>query len=306
MRCRLGQVAVDLLSDSPQIGAYWERLFTGPSTVSRAGPQGDPLSLSLQLADALTLPSSADRIYRDAKGILDVYSISEGGYALHFLQGALVNLRPDRYAFAHGTVTAQIFDYDRLEDVTYVSLAALLRRRGRYLAHAAAVSTGGDAILFVGPSHSGKTTTGLALLLAGCKHISSDVVILSQSDDAVVAHPTPGLVNVRAGTFELLPALRQLGGGGRLQLKAEQWSDPAPIAAICFPDLTSQPQSSLEPLDASVALAQLMEESVDRWDSAVLLEHMEFLTTLSRQASHYRLLLGSDIDTLPQRLLEAL
>lgn len=314
MLCQLGHVSVNLLSDSPQIRAYWKRLFKGPEVARTGGARDRPLSLSLQLVEALTLPDPADRLYSDAQGILDVYAQPQGGFALHFLHGALVNLHPDRDPSAAGAVTTRVFDYDRLEDVTFVSLAAHLRRRGYYLVHAAAVSTAKGAVLFVGPTHSGKTTTGLALLLAGWKHLASDVVILSQSDGAIVAHPTPGFVNVRPRTFELLPELRQLSvatqtdkaAGTRLQLETAHWSAPAPITAICFPQITSDAQSRLEPLDASVALARLMEESVDRWDKGAFLDHMAFLTSLSQEASHYRLLLGSDVDKLSLHLQAAL
>ncbi|MFW6068472.1 MAG: hypothetical protein ACOC9E_02705 [Chloroflexota bacterium] len=314
MLFQLGDVAVNLLSDSSQICAYWKRLFRGPEVARTVADRDLPLSLSLQLVETLSLPDPAGRLYRDAQGTLDVYAQPQGGFALHFLQGALVNLHPDHDASAAGAVTAEIFAYDRLEDVTFVSLAALLRRKGCYLVHAAAVSTARGAVLFVGPTHSGKTTTGLALLLAGWKHLASDVVILSRSDGAIVAHPTPGFINVRPPTFELLPELRHLSvgtqsgnaAGARLELEGTQWSAAAPVTAICFPQLTSDAQSKLEPLDASIALARLMEESVDRWDKAALLDHMAFLTSLSQQASHYRLLLGSDVDNLSQHLHAAL
>lgn len=312
MLCRLGQIVANLQSDSLQISDYWKRLFEGSPVVTTAA-MGEPLSLSLHLAKSLTVPAQSERIYRDNQGILDVYGQPDGGYVLHFLQGALVHLHPDRDASATGIVTEQIFDYDRLEDVTYVSLAALLRRRGHYLVHAAAVSFAGAAILFVGPSHSGKTTTGLALTLNGWKHMAGDVVIVAQTDRKIMAHPTPGFLNIRLRTYELLPELHQLSAGGkeqnrvrRLQLKASQWSEPAPVAAICFPQITSKTRSRLEPLEAPVALAQLMEESIDRWDTSALLDHMEFLTALSRQASHYRLQLGSDVNELAQYLQEVL
>lgn len=312
MLCRLGQIVANLQSDNLQISDYWKRLFEGSPVVSTAAT-GEPLSLSLQLARSLSVPPQTERIYRDNQGILDVYGRPDGGYVLHFLQGALVHLHPDRDASAAGTVTEEIFDHDRLEDVTYVSLAALLRRRGHYLVHAAAVSFAGAAILFVGPSHSGKTTTGMALTFNGWKHMAGDVVIMAQTDGEIVAHPTPGILNIRPRTFDLLPELRELSARGkeqsavrRLQLKASQWSEPAPVAAICFPQITSKTKSRLEPLDAPVALARLMEESIDRWDTSALLDHMVFLTTLSRQASHYRLLLGSDVDKLSQHLKEVL
>jgi serine kinase of HPr protein (carbohydrate metabolism regulator) len=64
-------------------------------------------------------------------------------------------------------VTEGVLRNGRFEDVTFTSLAPLLRRHGYYLLHAFAAVKEGHAILLVGPSGSGKTTTGLHLLEAG-------------------------------------------------------------------------------------------------------------------------------------------
>lgn len=314
---RLGQVSVHLLSDSPQICAYWQRLFAGPPDAPTGDALPGPVSLTLQMAESLSPPATSNhRIYRDSQRILDVYRESADAIALHFRQGALVRLEPDEQASASGIITSGIFEHGQLEDVTYVSLAPLLRRRGQYLVHAAAVSTDRGAVLFVGPTHSGKTTTGLALMLTGWKHLASDVVILARSESGIVAYPTPGFVTVRPRTFQMLPELRRLRAsdqaderavpGGYLHLESKLWGRPIPVVAICFPQVSAESKTRLEPLDASLALARLMEESVDRWDKDALLEHMAFLTALSDQAAHYHLLLGRDVGDLSERLQGAL
>lgn len=275
------------------------------------------LSLTLRLVNELNLPEAAERIYQDDGQIVDVYqSPQTGSFILHFLQGAVIRLQPDTSAGVQGQITEPIFHHGQLEDVTLTALAPLLRRHGCYLVHAAAVSSGSGALLLVGPSHSGKTTSGLRLVLAGHKHLASDVVLLSQVGNQIYAFPTPGTATIRARTLQLLPQLEALiedddsalavQDGLRVRIAPEQWGAPAPVVAIFFPTIGGTTQSTVRPLEQGVALAKLMEESIDRWDSAVLLNHMAFLTALSQQARCLRLALGADVDSLPSLLESAL
>lgn len=314
MLLRLGQVRVNLRSESAVVNAGWRYTFTGAPDHSRSDPLSEELTLTLQLVDAVSPPSSHP-YYQDPQGIVNAYQAVNGGVVLHFLHGAMVHVDPDQ-AVATGVVTTGIVHDGQLEDVTYVSLAPLLRRRGQYLLHASAVGSSAGAVLFAGPSYSGKTTTGLAMVLAGWKQLASDVVILARSGAGIVAHPTPGYVGVRPNTFELLPGLHQLSAvseatesltqEGRLLVNAEHWGTPTPVRAVCFPRVTAEMDSSLEALGPSLTLAHLMEHSVDRWDASALPEHMAFLTALSRQTSHYRLFLGAKLKQLPYLLQSAL
>ncbi|HZD10698.1 MAG TPA: hypothetical protein VE553_05085, partial [Candidatus Binatia bacterium] len=307
---------VRLHSESARIAAHWQELFGDASQAASSALRKPDLSLELQLANTIAPPAAIQPVYRDSQRILDVYQETAGDYKLHFTQGALVQLSVENGRSATGIVTPDLLRLGGLEDVTYTSLAPLLRRRAVFLTHAAAVGTGAGALLLVGPTHSGKTTTGLALVLAGWKHLASDVVVLSHATGDVLAYPTSGLLAARPPSFRLLPALRGLlrepnkatlpGGGKPIRLKADQWGKPLPVRAICFPALGPDDQCRLLPLPRAVALARLMEESIDRWDVAALPEHIEFLSKLVRQSRHFRLTLAPDIERLPGMLEGAL
>lgn len=313
MLIRLANVAVHLQSDSELIRAAWQKIFANaPQDIDVVKP-ATQLSLELQLVRALSPPPAAECIYHDPQGIVDAYRQgATSAITLHFRHGALVRLSPEGPREARGEVTMDIFRHGHLEDVTFTALAPLLRRLSCYLLHAAAVTTPAGAVLLVGPSHSGKTTTGLALVLAGWKHLASDVVVLSHSKTGIVAHPTAGVLSARTRSFELLPKLHELLQERRrtgpdveqehLTIAPKQWSSAMPVTTICFPQVTGESPSSLQRLEGGLALAQLMQESVDRWDADALLQHIEFLTTLSRQVRHYRLALGPDVERLPQLL----
>ena len=310
MLLRLSDANIHLISDSKPIRASWQSIFANGPRDSLGNTAAAQLSLKLALGDNIQPPLAEHRIYRDPRNIVDVYEESGNTFALHFRAGALVRLAPDRSNSATGQVDAAQYNDALLEDVTYTALAPLLRRRRRYLLHAAAVHNTAGAVLMVGPTQSGKSTTGLALVLAGWKHLASDVILLSSPHGQVIAHPTVGLLSARPKSFRLLPDLRRLLPDPRpsgpvrdvryLMLSQEHWGRPAPVVAICFPELTAAERSTIQPMPASVALARLMEESVDLWDSASLSKHMTFLESLCRQAPAYRLSLAPDVENLPK------
>ena len=309
----LGSVQVTLTAQGTAIKEGWDALFgTGPTAQQRT--QGT-LTLHLQQATELPALPSDPPIFVDQEGIVDIYAPRPGRFVLHFLDGALVTLDPAA-GNAEGVVTGAALASERLEDVTYTSLAPLLRHHDHYLLHAFAATWQEEALLLVGPSGSGKTTTGLSLVLAGWGLLANDVVLLHCHDGHVYAYPTPGALTVRASTLDLLPRLRQHSGRHNLQfdsytftssdLLQESLAAPAPVRALCFPAVTAAANSALRRESASVTFAHLMEESVDRWDTTALSAHMALLEKLSKQATGYRIALGADVPKLPSLLAQTL
>jgi hypothetical protein len=246
---------------------------------------------------------SPEPYFRDGSGILSVYrGVEQDTAVLHYLDGALVTVplgAPSGPMRSSGVVTMGALRNGRFEDITFTSLAPLLRRHGYYLLHAFAVVKNGKCLLLVGPSGSGKTTTGLHLLEQGWQLLANDVVLLERRADGVYALPTPGVVSIRPGTLALLPTLAKRLGITDLplarpiaisnrQLTGGQWGEGGKVTAVYFPQFSDSPQP-LRPLPRAVHLAQLMAESVDRWDETALSAHINLLQSLSHQAPAYQL-----------------
>lgn len=70
-----------------------------------------------------------------------------------------------------------------------VSLGAALRFRGVLCLHASAVLVNDTALIFAGPSHTGKSSLSAAFHRRGYCLISEDVVALDQRDDGVFVRP---------------------------------------------------------------------------------------------------------------------
>lgn len=303
MRVRLGDLTVELAEATGPLGEEWEQLFAGWQGA------GEPeLYLSLELVEALPPLPQRPPLFADPRGIVDVYVDGES-HLLHFHGGAAVRLGDDH---ARGAITAAALAGGQLEDVTYTSLAPLLRARGYFLLHAFAAARDGVALLLCGPSGSGKTTTGANLLLNGWQLLANDVLLLREQAGIVYALPTPGPLRVRPPALFLLPALRHRRGRPHAPTASyifpagavsDGWGEPAPVGALYFPEIDGAAElNHLQPLARAVALAHLLEESVDRWDSAAMAGHLALLQRLAEQAGAYRLHLGSDINGLPPLL----
>lgn len=85
---------------------------------------------------------------------------------------------------------------DFADDVARSVLAFVLRLRGSVPLHASAVTSGGEATVFVGDSWSGKSSTAAACCRLGYALLSDDVVRLDVHDEEVIAYPSQSTVNV--------------------------------------------------------------------------------------------------------------
>lgn len=306
-------LTIHLESDAPLLKRLWSHLFAGWLTAE--APAAVDLRLRLTLAETLPPPPDRPPFFSDARslphdvGILSVYR-EENGVLLHFLDGGLVHvpLHEPELPTIRGTVTRRGVAHGRFEDITFTSLAPLLRRRGYFLIHAFAAARDGAAVCFVGPSGSGKTTTGLALLLNGYRLLANDAALVESRPDGVYALPTPGLVSIRPRTLDLLPGLRpllpdhsprRLANVSGAELVNGRWAEPTPIRAIYFPQIEDGTRTHRSHENRAVCLAQLMAESVDRWDPDTLHTHLNLLQAISRQARSYRLHLGQDLSQIP-------
>ena len=251
------------------------------------------------------------RFYEQDLGNLVVYvGETAESLILYFRNGALVEVSLTRPLTARGYVNRKMLLSSRFEDALFTTLAPLLRRRNLYVIHAFGASVDGQGVLIVGPSGSGKTTTGLRLVLDDWALLSNDGVVYAQRPNGVYGFPTPGLVSIRPQSFTLLPELNDFVDQERFaheqdkaflpaqRVARERWSAAVPLRRIYFPRIEDRADCALKPLHRAVGLALLMEESVDRWDAAVLDAHVAVLQALTAQAELYTLHLGQDISEL--------
>lgn len=320
MLLQLHHMRVLLESGDETIRQQWQALFG--SWLQHSSGSVD-MKLRLRMQPALPHLPETEPFFqdthplRDGTGILSVYRHPGGNVLLHFLDGALVKvpLVPHPAPTADGIVVPHAIEYGRFEDITFTSLAPLLRRQGYFLVHAFAASKEGRCALIIGPTGSGKTTTGLALVLNGWALLANDIVLLQERNGEIYALPTPGIINIRPPTVSLLPQLHPILARhkpviGRYNLSGDdmvngRWSPPCPITHLYFPFVEKRPHTTLHHQNRAVALARLMSESMDRWDEKTLPHHATFLQKLVRQATAYALHAGQDMGQLVRAIQNA-
>jgi hypothetical protein len=192
-------------------------------------------------------------------------------------------------------------------------LILLLRRAGWHHVHAAAaIDPSGRGWLLAGNADAGKSTTAALLASRGWQISTDDIAFLAPGRRrvAVVAYRTPIALRPRAYRLlnqaggVLLPEQRKVGLwpedlGGR-------WVPRVDPEIIVFPSVDRvAAQTRAEPISTHETLNELI-----RWSSWVILEpelareRLYLLTSLARQGRGYRVTLGRDLFTQPDRLAQ--
>lgn len=224
------------------------------------------------------------------------------GVRFFFEVGAFFEVNFERFEI-NGRVSPPALS--TIEDLIYICLAPLLRRRGAYLVHGFAAQKGNETMLLVGASGSGKTTAGLCLLLSGWRLLSNDTVLLVPNDEQIVVHPLLDMVRIRRGTIDLLEPLRTAGIEERPYLSPDlltrmkfQAGKAGAITAVYFPVVKPNKATKRIPLSKAMALAFLLEASLDVWDRSVTEKTVRLFEQVGKQTAVYQLHCGRDVTSL--------
>lgn len=324
----LGAELVEISYDSKQVermlGLFfdgWPWKFASLPSSRHVASSEISVRLDLRLFETIDLHRvtlSSRPVFSDQRSQTSIFE-DESGWRICFGNHAVAHIprasKGTEDVVIKVQLTSDAIGSGRLEDIIFTSLAPVLRHRGIFLVHAFAVAKNDGAVLLVGASGSGKTTTGLNLTLRGWSYLANDVVLIKEDDGLICAWPTPGGIGIDTRSY---PFLRNLPGKqqensehhGKRYLPAKNfvagWAvSPAPIVRILFPVLEESCEIDLVPLPDAVTAARLMEESIDRWDPTNLETHMRILNVLSRQVKGFDLRLNRDLEKLPAILDEA-
>jgi hypothetical protein len=190
-----------------------------------------------------------------------------------------------------------------------ISLMELFERRGLFALHAACLAHGAsDGVLLAGASGAGKSTLALALVHAGMRFLSDDLVFLScggESNGVSVLGfaDTIGLTDYASERFPRFRTLRAEppapGFPKRLHRIEDLFAAPALAScrprALVFPTVSPGAPSGLEPLDQGDALLRLVPD-VLLTDPEATHAHLRAIAALLKQVRCYTLRSGNDLE----------
>lgn len=187
-------------------------------------------------------------------------------------------------------------------------LLLLLESEGYYAVHAAClVSPGGQGLLLIGPSDSGKSTMAMHLVAQGWHYLSDDSVLLFDAGDHVRVRALRRDFCVDPEAETLFPALGQ--SQDRMLTDAEKWRVrmdrlyPAQQVPDCRADALLFPQIAAEaPVSAVTRIrpfeaftTMLPQAALLRRDDANAQQFTRLLQRLVSQAPAYRFSSGADV-----------
>jgi hypothetical protein len=205
-----------------------------------------------------------------------------------------------------------VAEWERCTRTFLMAVIIILLRRARwYHLHAAtAIDPLGRGWLVTGDANAGKSTTAALLAASGWQVGTDDAAFLDGSVDRVVVHTCHAPIALRAGGRRLLA---KAGGvvlpdRGKIGYWPEDlggvWTPLVAPDVVIFPTV-GKARSTAEPIARAAALADLV-----RWSAWVMLEpdlaqdHLDVLARLTGQARCFRVTLGRDLFTRPNRLIE--
>lgn len=213
-------------------------------------------------------------------------------------------------------------------------LDAILEAEKQYLQHAAflalppslASACGGEgAVMLLGDSGAGKSTTALALARGGWALGADDACVLRQEEGAIVGWPFPRDYKVHRRSVDLMPWLAEAlprdlpfdaeeeVGVGRDELSAalalhEPPLRELPLRAVCWLGPRSATGHAARALGASEAAVRLSAEAISaplrRLDPSSRAQFALFTRLATMASWRFELSLGEDLDGLPGWLEE--
>ncbi|MFN7949606.1 MAG: hypothetical protein U0Z53_29885 [Blastocatellia bacterium] len=230
---------------------------------------------------------------------------------------ALISIEPQA-ARATGQLTPQATEV--AHTLVYVTLLLLLRTRGIYHLHAAAVlSPENELFVICGEPKAGKTTLATALGLAGWKPLADDALLIYQGESGPQLQAFRRSFHLSNDILEQWPELNGIAKHQRTPLRT--WtsgleffdavrlaeSDFNRIDYILLPQISPDERTHVEPVSRSAAVFRLAQQSMffQFWPEHTR-RQMKLLGALAGRASCLSFQSGRDLLADPQRAAQVL
>lgn len=222
---------------------------------------------------------------------------SKGVLILHLFEGLGIGFFPNP-----GSLPPEI-----LSNFIFITgLSEMIRPKGLYLIHAAALAKEEKGVLIPGFTGSGKTTLSLALLRRGFKFLSDDRPFLRREKGGIKILAFPESLDVTEKTISFFPELQTLPADAfKTGLKKKKFSVesiyPNSILNTCaprvllFPNIVDRENSRLESISKVEAAVKLLPHCLLVFDQEIAKKHFYLLCQLVEKIDCFRLDLGRNL-----------
>jgi len=320
---QLHGLRIQASSDHPDVAQMPDRTlrYKGAEALSHSGAAD--LSLTFSVGGALpSVPDTARHLGQSEHGDIDVWMADDQMTLQHAEAGVSINPHA-------GTSTASITpdllaarEARRRDPLFYLitfSLVILLRYKGWFALHTAALARDGRGLLLVAQSDSGKSTATLNLVRQGWDYLSDDTVLLHAEEDCTRAHSFRRNFCVDSDATTLFPELGRrdwpasLSDATKWQVDIDtlfpgQYVPTAVPRVLILPEIAGESKSRVEPVDAKTVLGQLIDQGALFLtpDPAVARRQLSIFRRLIQQSQAYRMHAGRDLLDKPRRTHELL
>ncbi len=170
--------------------------------------------------------------------------------------------------------------------------------------HAATLARDGQAVIFVGPSGTGKSTLAAGLLARGWQYLSDEFALIDP--DTLLVHPFPKALCVKAGSFDVVERLKlpiwrrrhyvkafkgRVGYISTRDIAEQLETSPRPVRLVVFPKYAEGAEARLYSIPRARAAFLLAQHVLNRntFDG----EAIPILSDVVRNADSVRLDAGS-------------
>jgi len=204
-----------------------------------------------------------------------------------------------------------------LTDLLMAPLMEMLKRRGFFGLHAAALVKEGEGYLFPGGAGSGKTTIALSLVKQRLQYLADDKLLVTAGRNGLVALAFVRHFNIDPDISRHFPELGFLEGLDPLPGTVKRPLDiskvyPESFVPCCSPKFlvhiqsTPDLKSRILRLSPTESFTRLVHQTILSLHKDTAKKQLELLATLVQNTESHLLYNGRDIYGAPERILELL
>jgi hypothetical protein len=301
---RFHHVPVVVIGDAEHLDAFRSLVVEDATQHAVHEPEN---AITIRLRGSRVLDAALPRGIH-ATGDRQVHVVDDDAHAVLDLSSHTIDV--------FGEMSGTILPRSAMGRTLALVLSLALRERGIIALHAAAVLTYERALVVVGDSGAGKTTTALALMEAGCVPMTDDRLFLRPTGEVWELFSAPEEFRVTTTTLHAFPG-REHQRGALVEAFDKYELDVAKFGKLItrysgsvqllFARQRSTSTTELAPMTRAEALGELMVASplVAVGDATRTREHARVLSALARSNVAW-LELGRDLLEDPARAARAI